>query len=304
MIPRAASLRFDGSRALEHVRQLVAMGPRSLGSPGHDAATAYIERTLAALGLSPQLQRFTAQTPDGAFAMTNVIAVIGDPLLPATPPAPTTAASPTLTRRISEVPREGADTVVLAAHYDTKRFPFTFVGANDGGSGTAALLEMARVLTEQRPKRRVALVFFDGEEAFHEWSGTDSIYGSRHLAKFWASQGVLGQIRAFVLMDMIGFSELRFMRDANSNRWLQNRIWQEARQQGRGRFFSDDAMGIEDDHIPFVEQGVPAAVLIDFQYGPNGTNTYWHTADDTLDKLSDRSLEIVGRVIEGTVREL
>lgn len=292
VIGRGAALDFDGDRAYQHDRALVEIGPRSCGSPGHEKAVDYIVHTLQGYGCKPEKLSFNAATPDGTVRMTNIVAVIGPPLERAEP-SPMTAQGTPL----------DADTVVLAAHYDTKRFPFTFVGANDGGSGTAALLEMARVFMARPPRLRVVLVFFDGEEAFHEWAGSDNTYGSRQLAADWQGKGFLPHIKAFILMDMIGYSELAFMRDANSNSWLQNRIWQQAAAQNRGRYFTDEQMSIEDDHIPFVTRGVPAAVLIDFQYGPNGTNTYWHTAQDTLDKISSKSLGIVGRIIEGVTRE-
>jgi hypothetical protein len=301
MIGRSIAVDFDGERAFEHVKRLVSFGPRSVGSEGHARAVDYIVKTLEADGLRPEKMEFVAHTPDGDFKMTNIIATIGSALtsvpaapgeIPSNPDAQT--AAPSSPER---------DTVVLCAHYDTKRFPFRFVGANDGGSGTAALLELAHVLTARRPNRRVVLVFFDGEEAFHEWEGSDHTYGSRYLAEVWKSKGYLGRIKALILMDMIGYSDLRFMRDQNSSQWLENRIWQMAAAQSRRGLFSDDAMAIDDDHIPFVVAGVPAAVLIDFQYGPNGSNDYWHTAEDTLDKISSKSLQIVGRVIEGVTRE-
>lgn len=305
VISRAPTVDFDGEKAFAHIQRLVDIGPRSCGSAGHDRALAYILSTLKGYGLAPQREDFVARTPDGPMPMTDVVVTIGAPLTPVRgTPAPANAPSRFPGARPIEPMASEQDTVVLAAHYDTKRFPFRFVGANDGGSGTAALLEMARVLVARPASRRVVLVFFDGEEAFHEWSDTDSTYGSRHLAARWDSQHILPRIRAFILMDMIGFRELRFMRDYNSSRWLQNRIWQQAAEQNRGAYFSDESMSIEDDHIPFVRRGVPAAVLIDFQYGPNGSNAYWHTPQDTLDKISSRSLQIVGRIIEGTIREL
>lgn len=304
VIPRAIPTHFDGERAFEHARALVSLGPRSVDSPGHDKAVDYIVRTLEGFGLAPERMTFGARTPDGDFMMTNIIVTIGGPFAPLTKPSSSPAASRFPGQANPALPPPDSDTVVLAAHYDTKRFPFSFVGANDGGSGTAALLELARVLAAQPPRRPVVLVFFDGEEAFHDWSATDSLYGSRHLAATWRDAGLLPRIRAFILMDMIGYRELRFMRDLNSNPWVQNRLWQQAAAQGRGAIFTDQTMGIEDDHIPFVREGVPAAVLIDFQYGPEGSNKYWHTDEDTLDKISPRSLEIVGKVVEATTREL
>lgn len=308
---RARAVDFDGHRALEHARKLVSFGPRSVGTGGHARAVDYIVDSLKACGLAPEKMEFVARTPEGPVKMTNILATIGSPLLPASTPSPGETNRSATASRFPGTPTQepssaDADTVVLCAHYDTKRFAFAFVGANDGASGTAALLEMARVLSARRPARRVLLVFFDGEEAMREWTAADSLYGSRHLAETWRRQDVLPRLRAFILMDMVGDADLRFARDLNSNRWLENMIWQQADSQGYRDVFTDSEppVSIEDDHVPFVQLGVPAAVIIDFQYGPEGTHDYWHTSQDTLDKISARSLEVVGRVVEATTREL
>jgi len=193
--------------------------------------------------------------------------------------------------------------VMVAAHYDTKKFDtFTFVGANDGGSGSGALMELARALLAQPRRPNVLLAFLDGEEAVREWSGTDSLYGSRYLAESLQGQNRLSQVKAFILMDMIGSRHLSIQRIANSTAWLQERIWKTAERLNLSPFFSQESFPIEDDHLPFLERAVPSVVLIDFRYGPGGTsNAYWHTAQDTLDKLSPQSLDVVGRVVEATV---
>lgn len=196
--------------------------------------------------------------------------------------------------------RAGAseDVIIFASHYDTKLFTdFPFVGANDGGSSTGALLELARVLAarQERPSYTLWFVFFDGEEAFVSWSQTDSKYGSRFMVQQLERRGELSRIRALILLDMIGDKDLDIVRDAYSTRWLQDILWETARQLGYERYFTDRETFVDDDHVPFLQKGVPAVDLIDFNYGL--WNRYWHTAEDTLDKVSPRSLKIVGDVV-------
>lgn len=277
------TLHFEGARAFENVRRQVELGPRSAGTPAHDEARRQIVAALEALGLHPTVESFVARTPVGPVPMANVLATV-----PATEGA------------------RGDGCVMVAAHYDTKLFKqFNFVGANDGGSGTGALLELGRSLLKA-PHRGmpVVLAFLDGEEAFGEWSHTDSLYGSRHLAFQMLQDGRLRRIKAFILMDMIGDADLSIVRDAYSTPWLRDLVWKQAAALGLQRYFSSDLMGVEDDHLPFVARGIPSVVLIDFSFGPRGTNGYWHTAQDTLDKVTADSLGHVGRVVESTVLRL
>ncbi len=266
-----APTEFEGERALEHVRRLVALGPRPVSSPAHARMREYILAELKKYGLSVRVQEFRAQTPLGEKPMFNII---GE--------------------------REGttSEVLILASHYDTKLFSdFSFVGANDGGSSTGALLELARVLASRQEKPRYTLwfVFFDGEEALVSWSQTDSKYGSRYLAETLERENQLSRIKALILLDMIGDKDLDIVRDAYSTRWLQDILWETAQQLGYGRHFTDRETFVDDDHVPFLQKGIPAVDLIDFNYG--FLNRYWHTAEDTLDKLSARSLKIVGDVV-------
>jgi len=269
--PTLAPTEFSGDRAFEHVRRLVALGPRPVGSEAHARMRAYILAELRALGLTVRTEEFRAQTPLGEKPMVNIIAE-----------------------------RAGAsqEVIILASHYDTKLFTdFSFVGANDGGSSTGALLELARVLAARpdRPPYTLWFVFFDGEEALVSWSQTDGKYGSRHMVEQLQRQGQLSRIRALILMDMIGDKDLDIVRDAYSTRWLQDILWETARELGYERHFTDRETFVDDDHVPFLQKGVPAVDLIDFTYGM--WNRYWHTAEDTLDKVSPRSLKIVGDVV-------
>ena len=178
----------------------------------------------------------------------------------------------------------------------------TFVGANDGGSSTGVLLEMARVLSGAPRVDTVYLVWFDGEEAYGQWSEIDSLYGSRHLADKWSKDGTLANVKALINVDMIGDKNLGILQELNSSPALRALVWKTARELGYGAYFLDTGMATEDDHMPFLKRGVNALDLIDFDYGPN--NTYWHTEQDTLDKLSAHSLEVVGAVVSAVILQL
>jgi Zn-dependent M28 family amino/carboxypeptidase len=255
--------RVDGAAALRHVDRLVAIGPRVAGSPGAERARAYIVGELRRIGLEPEVQSFEAATPHGRLRLANVIV---------------------------RLPGRRSDVIVLAGHYDTKLFnSFRFVGANDGGSSAALLIELARRLAKASREYTVWIVWFDGEEARETWTASDSLYGSRHLAAELERAGRLPQ--ALVLMDMIGDNDLNIRRDTYSTPWLTDILWASAARLGHSRYFLNDPMPVEDDHVPFLKAGVAAALLIDFDYPP------WHTADDTLDKVSARSLAVVGDVV-------
>jgi glutaminyl-peptide cyclotransferase len=260
----AAESRFDGGAALRDLERLVAIGPRPAGSPGGRRAREYIVGELNKLaGVQVQVKPFDADTPHGRLAMANVIAVLRG-------------------RR--------PDVIMLAGHYDTKYFTtFRFVGANDGGSSAALLLELARRLAAQPRAYTYWLVWFDGEEARESWTDRDSLYGSRRLAAELARARRLP--RAMILVDMIGDRDLDIRRETYSAPWLTDIVWDTAARLGHGRHFLREPLAVEDDHVPFLRLGVPATLLIDFDFPP------WHTAEDTLDKVSAESLAVVGEVI-------
>jgi len=263
---------FDSSRAWEHLRQLVAIGPRPSGSPGIEQARKYISTKLAAAGVAPLEQQWVADTPAGRVPMVNLVAAI---------------------------PGARRDRIVFAGHYDTKRFPFRFVGASDGGSSAAFLIELARVLKARRGPLTIELLFLDGEEAVNEvWAGTDNTYGSRHYVDEARKNGSLASLKALVLVDMIGDRNLTIRRDLNSTPWLTDIIWNAARRLKLDSAFLPDSTQVEDDHIPFLKAGVPAVDLIDLDYPP------WHTAQDTLDAVSARSLQTVGDVVLAALPQL
>ncbi len=266
--------RIDAARAMQYVREVVRMGPRPVGSPGHRKLEAYLRARLK--GDSVEVDEFVAATPAGKFTMRNYIA---------------------------RYPGTKDTVIVIAAHYDTLYGRKDFVGANDAGSGIGLLLELAHHLRGgKREGPSVWLVWLDGEEAFQKWSPTDSLYGSRHLAEKWQKDGTTRKIKAFLLLDMVGDAGLNIDRDSNSTPALLEVIQQAATRLGYQSHFFRREIPVEDDHRPFAAAGVPVADLIDFDYGYG--NAFWHTPEDTLDKLSPRSLEIVGNVVLESVRIL
>jgi Zn-dependent M28 family amino/carboxypeptidase len=182
--------------------------------------------------------------------------------------------------------------LVIGGHYDTKLFKeFTFVGANDGGSSAAFLIELARALKGRANRVAIELLFLDGEESTGDWQGQDHTYGSRYYVENAKKTGTLATLKALILVDMIGDRNLNLKREANSTGWMTDAIWDAADRLKLQPHFLDERTPIEDDHIPFLQANVPSVDLIDFDYDP------WHTAEDTLDKISARSLEVVGRVV-------
>jgi glutaminyl-peptide cyclotransferase len=268
---------FDGARAYRHVERLVAIGPRPAGSLGIESARAYLLRELRSYGLTPRLESFSPLTPKGRVEMKNLVV---------------------------DLPGRSREIILLATHYDTKEFQdFPFVGANDGGSSTGVLLELARILAAQKGAHDLTyrLAFFDGEEAFCAgWSdclnGRDNTYGSRQMVAQLRKSGEISRIKAMILLDMVGDRDLAIPREENSTAWLVEMIWQTARELGYRRYFPDESHWMSDDHLPFLAAGIPAVDLIDFDYGSE-EESYWHTQEDTLDKIDARSLQIVGEVV-------
>ncbi|HMH54250.1 MAG TPA: M28 family peptidase, partial [Candidatus Acidoferrum sp.] len=258
----SADARFDGAAAFRHLERLVAIGPRPAGSAAGARARDYIAAELRRAGVKVRVEPFEADTPDGRLKMANVVGVVAG--------------------RRREV-------ILIGGHYDTKAFrDVRFVGANDGGSSAAWLLELARALAAQPREYTYWVAFFDGEEARGAWTPTDSLYGSRRMAADLARRGQLP--RAVIVADMIGDRDLNIRREAASTPWLTDLVWESARRLGQSAHFLPEAMAVEDDHAPFLSAGVPAALLIDFDFPA------WHTAGDTLDKVSARSLQVVGDV--------
>jgi len=273
-----AGLSIDGERAFEHVRKQVEIGPRPAGSAELAKARDYIVGELKSYGLNVMFDEFTSKTPVGDRKMVNVTA---------------------------ELPGESSDVIIVSSHYDTKLFKeFRFVGANDGGSSTGALLEMARVMAQsgQKPRFTYWFVFFDGEEAFcAEWEqcknqdGPDNTYGSRHYVKQLKEKSELkNRVRAMILLDMMGYKNLRLGRDEEmSTPMLIEEVWQTASELGYSAQFVDEEEGVGgDDHEPFLKEGIPSLDIIQLS-----TYEYWHKPEDTLDKISPQSLKTVADVV-------
>jgi glutaminyl-peptide cyclotransferase len=263
------SAALSGEKAMEHVRAQVAFGPRPPGSPQLQKCREYIAQQLRSFGYQLEEDAFVADTPYGAMKMHNLIARKG-----------------TGQKRI----------VAFASHYDTKLMEGkNFVGANDGASSTGLLIELAKTLAYRNDKVDYWFVFLDGEEAFVEWSTFDSTYGSRNLANKWKNKGVAKKINALILLDMIGDKNLDIVYETNSTRSLMDLVWSTAANLGLESILSRTKSSVQDDHIPFLDANIPSVDIIDFNYGPG--NSYWHTTEDTLDKLSAQSLEKVGRLV-------
>jgi hypothetical protein len=267
---------FNADRAFQDLRTMVNFGPRPAGSEALAKTRAYIVAELEKAGLKAELDEFEAVTPRGRRRMTNIRAS-----------------------------RPGAlpGIIALAGHYDTKLFSdIVFVGANDGGSSAAWVLEMARATAGLKLENTLEFVFFDGEEAVVEWSDDDSVYGSKYDVGRRLKAGTLRQLKALILVDMIGDKNLNIPRETQSTEWLTTVLWDTARNLGR-REFVNTLHTISDDHIPFLNAGIPAVDLIDFEY-PDPSHRFWHQAADTLDKTSAESLKIVGDVVYLSLPEI
>lgn len=270
-----AAAPFSGDHALEYTRKAVAFGPRPPGSPAIKQLQAYILAQIASHGATASTDDFNATTPKGSVPMRNIIA---------------------------RYPGKSGKAIVISGHYDTKTLP-GFVGANDGGSSTGFLLALLETLQGAPRQDDVWVVFLDGEEAYGEWSETDSLYGSRHLAQKWLSDGTSTKVKALINIDMIGDKDLKLVYDMNSAPALRTMVWDTAGRLGfSAQFPRDNPMEMGDDHQPFIRAGIKALDVIDFDYGPG--NTYWHNTRDSMDKLSANSFRIVGTVIQNVIPQL
>ena len=262
---------FDGKRAFADVAKQVDFGPRPSGSQTIAQVQDYILSQLSSASCTADVDAFNAETPAGQIAMKNILV---------------------------KIPGERPGIILLATHYDTKKLD-NFVGADDGGSSTAVMLELARLLCAQHGRYAVWIAFFDGEEAVNrEWKDPDNRYGSRQMAAKLAISGDLPKIRAFLLADIVGSRELRIKRDSNSDKALTDLMWATAKNLGYSGVFVNDPTAIEDDHQSFSARGVRTVDVIDLEI------PYWHTPQDTLDKISSKSLAVVGHVFVETVKQL
>ncbi len=268
---------FDGERAYAHVEKQVAFGPRPSGSAAIGKLQEYIQSELTSYGCKVDVDSFSANTPAGRLPMKNIVA---------------------------KIPGDKPGIIILATHYDTKRIE-NFVGADDGASSTGVMLEMARLLCPKRGNYAVWITFFDGEEAVNfNWKDPDNRYGSKQMAAKMAMSGEIKKIKAFLLADIVGTRPLRFKREADSTKWLVDLVWGVADKLGYNNVFLKESSGATDDHDSFLNRNVPALDVIDFEAYPGGNLYYWHTTQDTLDKISPKSLAITGHVFLESVKQL
>jgi glutaminyl-peptide cyclotransferase len=263
---------FDGKRAFAHVVKQVSFGPRPSGSQAISHLQDYLQSELKSYGCNVETDSFGADTPVGRLAMKNIVV---------------------------KIPGERPGVILLGTHYDTL-LKENFVGADDAGSSTAVMLELARLLCPQHSRYAVWIAFFDGEEAMKQWSDTDSRYGSRQMAARLSTTGDIKKIKAFLLADIVGGRKAQFLRESTSTPALVDLVWSTAAKLGYSAIFLNDTTSAEDDHDSFMKRGVPAVdVIADFM-----NNGYWHTPQDSLDKISPRTLAVVGHVFLESVKQL
>jgi Zn-dependent M28 family amino/carboxypeptidase len=263
---------FDGKRAFAHVAKQVSFGPHPSGSPAIAKVQDYLLAELKGYGCAVETDSFGADTPVGRLSMKNILV---------------------------KIPGEKPGVILLGTHYDTLLMD-NFVGADDAGSSTAVMLELARLLCAQKGKYAVWIAFFDGEEAMKHWSDTDSRYGSRQMAARLSSSGDIKKIRAFLLADIVGGRKARFLRETSSTPALVDLVWNTAAKLGYSAILINESAGAQDDHDSFLQRGVPSVDVI----GDFTNNGYWHTPQDSLDKISAKTLAIVGHVFLESVKQL
>lgn len=274
--------RVSGAAVYSVTKEYLAAAPkRWVGSPGHARAVDFIKShfTAEAAKGNFEVDSFSASTPAGLLPMQNLLV---------------------------RYPGKSDGVIVIGSHFETN-YPLrdiNFVGANDGAATTALLIELGAYLRAHPPQGySVWLVFFDGEEAIQTWSAADSLYGSRHLAAKWSSNGTLPKIKALLLADMVGDKDLNIDRDANSTPWLLDLLPIAAKNTGHSASIFKNTTQVEDDHLPFVKRGVPSLDIIDLDYGPptpaHPEGSYHHTELDTIDKVSARSLQTAADLFLG-----
>jgi glutaminyl-peptide cyclotransferase len=283
--PAQTPAHFNGQAAYNLTQQLLQVAPKRYnGSPGHLKAEEFLKQHFApevAKG-NFETDAFTSNTPAGLQTMRNYIV---------------------------KYPGNKNGIIVLATHYETN-YPLrdiAFYGANDGAATTALLIEIGNNLRTHPPQGySVWLVFDDGEEAVKEWSASDSLYGTRHLAAKWSTDGTIAKIKAFLVADMCADKDLNIDHDQNSTPWLLDMLKVAAKNTGHSSYIFKNETAVEDDHLPFKQRGVPVLDIIDLDYGPptseHPEGSFHHTEQDTLDKISAHSLQISGDLFLEMIR--
>ena len=275
---------FNSQQAYDYTAQVAGFGERMPGSPGHQKTEDLIHQVLKKDGAQLEADDFIATTPRGPIPVHNIIGkfnVTADP---------------------------AQKIFILAGHYDTL-FKKGFIGANDGGSSTAILLSFADALAHQKTKMQIWLMWTDLEEAINDFDDKDGLYGSKHFAQKLKANGTSARVKGFFLLDMIGDKDLGVLKESQSTKWLQDFIAQAAKQLGYSQYFFKDEESITDDHVSFLNVGIPSVDVVDAFFGRmgpgfDGMGEFHHANTDTMDKVSRQSLEIVGRTILLTVERL
>jgi glutaminyl-peptide cyclotransferase len=259
----------DSTLAYSIVETVTTFGPRPSGSPGAAKVATFIRTKAEEFGAKSSIDEWSELTPNGNVVFRNVIA---------------------------EIPGTSQDVVIVGGHYDSKVIESLpdFIGANDGGSSTGLQLAMIRAITSypEKPPFTLRFLFFDGEECQIQYSDHDGLHGSKRYARHLKENNEIARCRAVVILDMIGDRDLTITLPRDTNATLADRLFQIADQMNVRQHIGWYPHAILDDHVPFQRLGIPAINIIDFRFGPE--NRYWHTSEDTMDKISEESLRIVG----------
>ncbi len=272
---------YSALQAYTYTETVAGFGERWPGSPGHKKTEDLIHQVLRKDGAEIEADDFTATTPRGPIAVHNIIG------------------------KFNVTPDPKQPIFILAGHYDTL-FKKGFIGANDGASSTGILLAFADALAHQKTRMQIWLFWTDLEEAINDFNANDGLYGSRHFAQHLAAAGIAPRVRGFFLLDMIGDKDLGVAAESGSTAWLRDFIAQAARELNYSPYFFQYSVAIIDDHVSFLNAGMPALDVVDARFGRmgpgfDGMGEFHHSNADTMDKVSRTSLEIVGRTILRTV---
>ena len=272
-------VKVDSDNAYSMLKDIVNIGPRPSGSINAARTVNYIVNKAKVWGYDATIDIWEAPTPIGIIQFKNII---------------------------FSLPGKSKKFIILASHYDTKLLSDSpnFVGANDGGSSTALLLEIMHTLnaSQNRFNYSIHFVFFDGEECFKQYTKNDGLYGSKRLAKQLTQLNSLQNCKAVIILDMIGDENLCLTIPLNSDKKLANAVFNIAKKTGnqsKVKWFNGHIL---DDHVPFHNIGIPSIDLIDLSYGPN--NSYWHTSNDTIDKISKQSLQFTGNLTIDLLKQI
>lgn len=287
--PRSEGESFDGNRAMQHLREICALGARPSGSVGMQRQQEMLQKYFTDLGAKVNYQSFPHRHPESGQEIT-------------------------LSNMIVQWHPDRKNRILLCAHYDTRPYPDNdpdrrkrkalFVGANDGASGVALLMELGRSIRQVQSDYGVDFVFFDAEELVYDQKRDPYFLGSKYFARHYAANPPAHRYRYGVLLDMVGDKNLNIHPEVNSVTWPDTRqlvidIWSTAKRLGIREFHPQAKHQIEDDHIPLHDVGgIPTCDIIDFDYPTENRRTsYWHTTNDVPENCSADSLGKVGRVI-------